>query len=252
MFDAIADDYARKRSKPWRPLVKFLSKVREEGANFKGILIDLGCAHGRHFHLFKTICKTVIGVDNSWNLLNIALNTLKNSDDLNEEEKRIIHLLQADILNLPFRENSVENIFSIAAFHHIRGKSERVSVINQIYKILKDDGYLLMTVWRRWQKNFKNYFIGDAVKRFLIPGYSQKQREKNLFEFGDILVGWTSSKTRETHPRFYHLFSKREIKNYFAKFEIIEFQRSGGPTQEDNYFILAKKREWNEKNHFDA
>ncbi|MHA1726385.1 MAG: class I SAM-dependent methyltransferase [Promethearchaeota archaeon] len=242
MFDVIAEDYALKRSKPWKPLVEFIYDIKEEGINFNGILIDLGCAHGRHFHLFKSICKLVIGIDNSWNFLKIALNNLRNRNDLNEEEINRIHLIQADMVYLPFRENSVENIFSIATFHHVQRESERYFVMHQIYDVLKEDGFLLMTVWRRWQKKFKTYFILDALKRFFIPGYSRKQRERNLFHFGDVHLNWTSSKTRETLLRFYHLFIKREIKKYLNKFKIIKLELKGGPTFKDNFFILAKKR----------
>jgi hypothetical protein len=68
-----------------------------------------------------------------------------------------------------------------------------------------------------------------------------KQKDKGLEDFGDKLVPWTLSKEKSVHLRFYHFFSKREVKKLLQDFEIIDFRLTGGPTDKDNFFVLARK-----------
>ena len=64
----------------------------------------------------------------------------------------------------------------------------------------------------------------------------------DLDEFGDKYVPWTISKEKKIYNRFYHFFSKREVKKILRIFKIKEFSMRGGSTNKDNFFILAKKK----------
>jgi uncharacterized protein YeaO (DUF488 family) len=129
----------------------------------------------------------------------------------------------------------------VATIHHVKEQQERAKVIKRLFDLLQEDGYLLITVWRIWHKRVKKHFIIDWVKR-INPRYKHQQKRVGLKEFGDKYVPWTFTRKNETFYRFYHFFSKKEIKKLLQNFIIKEFKMMGGPTKEDNFFILAQKR----------
>ncbi|MFX1363906.1 MAG: class I SAM-dependent methyltransferase [Promethearchaeota archaeon] len=240
-FNKIAQDYHLKRKKPWRPLIFFLGHLKNKGYVFKGLSLDLGCAHGRNFKLMITPPNKLIGLDISLEFLKIAKFILKNSDQYSQYEANFIQLLLGDITNLPFRDNSIHNVFSIASLHHIKRNNIRKNTIFQIYASLKKNGNLILTVWRKWQKRFRNYFFLEWFRRNFSINYKKQQNIIGLEEFGDKYIPWTLSKEQEKYNRFYHFFSKRELKKLLKVFNIIEFKLTGGPTEKDNFFILARK-----------
>lgn len=240
-YNFIAKDYHLKRKVPWKSLKNFLQFLKEKKITFKGYCVDLGCANGRNFKLFKNITNKLIGIDKSLEFLKIAKEILKDHNQYSKKDSDNIQLILGDLNYIPIRLNSIRTIFSIATIHHIKGKSNREKAILQIFNLLTKKGYFLPTVWRRWQKKFKKHFIIDWFKRFLNPFYKKHQKLLGLNEFGDKIIPWTISKQNITYNRFYHFFSKREIKNLLKSFKIQEFWIKGGPDNKDNFFILCEK-----------
>ncbi|MFX1592800.1 MAG: class I SAM-dependent methyltransferase [Promethearchaeota archaeon] len=240
-FTQIAKDYHMKRKKPWRPLEFFIDFLKNKGYSFRGRILDLGCANGRNFKIMSNPPNKLIGIDVSLKLLNLASQNLKNVELFSQYESKFFQLIHGDIVNLPIRENSIHTIFSIATIHHIRKKSKRKSAIIQMHEILKDEGKLILTVWRKWQKRFRDYFFLEWLKRNIIIDYKNQQEATGLEEFGDKYVPWTLSNEKKVYNRFYHFFSKRELKKLMKIFEIIYFKITGGPTNRDNFFVFALK-----------
>ena len=246
IFNQIAKDYHSKRRRPWRPLEFFLNYLKKKGYLFRGISLDLGCANGRNFKILGNYPKKLLGVDTSLEFLKLAQNDLNNPEKYQKSESTFIQVLLADIRYLPIRKNSIQNIFSIATIHHIKHKSNRKRLLSQFNTILKKDGNLLITVWRKWQKKYRSYFILDGLKRMFSFNHKQQQEIDGLSQFGDKYIPWTLSKENMIFKRFYHFFSKHEIKNLLKDFTIKEFKIMGGPSNNDNFFILAQKKNIND------
>jgi len=240
-YDNIALDYDLKRRKPWKALESFVSYLKEKGYSFNGINVDLGCANGRHFKLFKSSTNKIIGIDNSIDFLRIACLNLRDSTQHGKKESNNIQTILGDVRNLPLRPDVIQNMFSIATIHHIQSKSTRKKVIEQMFKLTKENGLILLTVWRRWQKKYKKEFFFEKIKRLFNPLYKKKQKQLGLDEFGDKIIPWTVSSTNITHERYYHFFSKCEIKGLMNKSKISELEIMGGSTDKDNFFILAQR-----------
>lgn len=240
-FNNIAKDYHSKRKKPWRPLEIFIDFLKKKGYCFEGKILDLGCANGRNFKAMNSPPSKLIGIDISLKLLKIANSNLKNVDQFSSYESKFFQLIHSDIVNLPIRENLINVIFSIATIHHIEKKSERKSALFQMHESLEEKGKLILTVWRKWQKKFRDYFLWEWVKRNFYLDYKNQQKMIGLEEFGDKYVPWTLSKENEAYDRFYHFFSKHELKKLMRIFKIIEFKITGGPTKKDNFFIFVRK-----------
>lgn len=234
-YDYIAKDFNLKRKKPWNDFAKFIRYLEDENYNFFGYTCDLGCGNGRNFEIFSNFSDKIIGIDNSLKLLKIAKNRFNNSEIF----KFTPQLVLSDIRFIPIRPKAIHNIFSIATIHHINSKSERNEILSQIHRILKEKGYCCITVWRKFQKSYRYYFITDYLKRSVSHKYRSKQIEKKLVNFGDKVVPWTTNKG--IYHRFYHFFSKREARDLVKDFHVKEFKKLGGPNEKDNFFILIQK-----------
>jgi len=241
-YDKFATDYHNKRRRAWRDFEKYFTNLKKKKLTLSGTIIDLGCANGRHFGLFKNSRNRLIGIDKSIQFLRIAKKELSNKKIATYELNKI-QLLLADMNYLPLRpSNHIDGIFSIAAVHHIKTQARRNQLMIQIFNLLKERGFFVFTLWRRWQKRFFIHFIKDWIKRKLSATYRKKQIEKGLPEFGDTFVSWTISSEGLTINRFYHLFSFREARNLLHPlFKIKNIEKTGGPTESDNLFIYTKK-----------
>ena len=240
-FNKIAKDYHSKRRKPWRPLEFFLNHLKKIGYLFTGTNLDLGCANGRNFKILGVYPRKLIGIDLSLEFLKIARESLTDNNQYSELESTFIQIILGDIKHLPIRPNSIDNIFSIATIHHIKNKSERKKSLIEFNNSMKKKGYLILTVWRKWQKEYRGYFFLDWLKRNLSRKHKREKKNNGLEEYGDKYVPWTDSQEKETYNRFYHFFSKHEIKKLLKIFEIKDFKIMGGPGNRDNFFILAQK-----------
>ncbi len=241
LYNFLAKDYHKKRSKPWKDLETFVKEIKEKEISFTGYNIDLGCANGRNFSTFLQPNNRLIGVDNSLEFLRIARDRLKSNNNLPKESLKFIQLILSDILFLPIRPNVIQNIFSIATIHHIKNKTQCNYAISQLYYLLRNKGCFLFTVWRKYQKKYRSYFIKDKIKRLFNPKYRKTQINLGLNEYGDKFVPWTLSAEKKTYKRFYHFFSSKEIKKLLHEFIILEFKKLGGPNKKDNFFVLAQK-----------
>ncbi len=241
IYDRIALDFSIKRKKPWKPLIPLMAFFSKKGFLFNGICLDLGCANGRHFKLFRTSTNRLIGIDNSLEFLKIARENLTDASQYTKEDLTKVQIILGDLVNLPIRTNTIHNIFSIATIHHVSSKAKRKEVISQISNLLKDNGYFFLTVWRKWQKKFKSEFFCDWTKRNFKPNYKKSQKKLGLKEFGDKFIKWTISSENITINRFYHFFSKREIKKLLNSFTIKLLEAKGGPGKKDNFFVLVQK-----------
>jgi len=240
-YNYLAKDYHQKRRHPWKPLVQFLGDLDKKDIHFYGYNIDLGCGNARNFEVLFNRNSKLIGIDNSIEFLKIANEYLKDNNKFTKSELDSIQLVLSDISFLPFRPQVISNIFSIATLHHIRYQHERKNVISQLYNILKQEGYILLSVWRKYQKKYKKFFISDWFKRKFKPIYNKEQKLQDLKDHGDIFVPWTISKEKRTYNRFYHLFSKTETKKLVKIFNLKILKKMGGPHKKDNFFLIAQK-----------
>jgi len=241
IYDILALDYHKKRFYPWKDFELFFNELIQKGISFNGYNIDLGCANGRNFKIFLQSDIKLIGIDNSIEFLKISRNRIATGNNYTMKERRSIELIQSDINAIPIRPETINNIFSIAALHHIKNIHNRDHVLKQIYAILNNNGLLFLTLWRKYQKKYRYYFIRDWFKRLYSAHYRVTQNKLDLEEFGDKFIPWTISKENLTYNRFYHFFSRKELKKLLESFVIKEMKKRGGPNKKDNFFVLARK-----------
>jgi alkylated DNA repair protein alkB family protein 8 len=221
-FDKIAEKFSETRKKSWEIMKIFINDIKE-----KEKVLDIGCGNGRLYELLKEKEVEYVGIDNSEKLIEIARKKFPKSK-----------FIVADALNLPFKDEEFDHVFMIAILPHIPSKELQLKVLKNAYRVLKKNGSLFITCWNLFQPKL---FFANLIRRFKNPKLYQGLGLK------DFLIPWRM-KSGEKIYRFYHLFTKKEIKNLLkeADFKIkdIYYEYKGKKSnwlKGFNLVALAKK-----------
>ncbi|MFH0713693.1 MAG: methyltransferase domain-containing protein [Candidatus Micrarchaeota archaeon] len=183
VYDKIADEWNEYKQKPLSAvnlLLPFATGIQ---------CLDAGTGNGRNLPLLLDKFKTVLAIDNSEKLLEIA------------KQKYVgkgVNFQLADVCALPFDEDSFDTVLCAAVLHHLND-DEIVVAFNELHRVLKPGGLLLGCVWNKHQEKFKNV-IGNEGS-----------------------ISWTM-KNGEVAQRYIHFFEKEEIEQLAvsAGFEVVE------------------------------
>ncbi len=189
-FNEIAEEYDRRRKSPWNECVTPLSEVSENA-----LILDVGAGTGRQTLAIAQHGCDVVALDFSAKMLE---KLKKNADELKLDSE--ISLVVSDITKLPFRDFVFEGIEMVAALHNLPSEQLRISAIVEIYRVTRGGGKAVITVWLRNQRGFYRVLLNNALRYLL-----------RRSEWGDVWIPWGG------RPRFYHLFSKRELSSLVSK-----------------------------------
>ncbi|XP_057766087.1 tRNA (carboxymethyluridine(34)-5-O)-methyltransferase [Salvia miltiorrhiza] len=133
VYDAIAPHFSSTRFSKWPKVEAFLNSLPSGS-----LILDAGCGNGKYLGLNPNCY--FVGCDISAPLINIC------SDRGHE-------VLVADALNLPFRTGYGDAAISIAVLHHLSSESRRKKAVEELIRIVKKGGLILITVWAREQED---------------------------------------------------------------------------------------------------
>ncbi|KAK8576132.1 hypothetical protein V6N13_090611 [Hibiscus sabdariffa] len=127
VYDAIAPHFSSTRFAKWPKVAAFL-----ESLPTGSLILDAGCGNGKYLDL-NSSCY-FIGCDISPSLIKICA-------DKGHE------VLVADAVNLPYRTNFGDAAISIAVLHHLSTENRRKQAIEELVRVVKKGGLVLITVW---------------------------------------------------------------------------------------------------------
>lgn len=195
-YDDIADSFDHTRKKPLWPELNHLVQEVQEGES----VIDVGCGNGRLLYGLSDKNVRYLGVDSSEGLIQKA------QQNFPQQEFR-----KGDILDLGrIEEVGFDHVFCVAVLHHIPGFDLRVQALQQLKNKVKKDGRIVVTVWNLWQRpNFRR-----LIFRYILL----KVFKKNHMDIGDVIFEWKGeNKDQIVKKRYYHAFTKRELKRIVRK-----------------------------------
>lgn len=186
-------------------------------------VLDSGCANGRFFEVIKNKEAEYFGVDISEQLIDIA------KKNYPEAKFQV-----ADSLKLPFPDSLFDKVYSMSVLHHIPSKNLQLQYLKEIKRVLKTEGLLVLRVWDFWQRKLPLLLILKYAFLKIIG--------RSKLDFKDVFLPWKDSRGGILAQRYFHCFTKREIKNLAkeAGFKIKKSWRSGKGQRANIYLIVEK------------
>lgn len=230
-YNEIADDFDPTRPHPWPESVEFI-KTLPKGMR----ILDLGCGNGRNSIYIAEQGFEVCGVDFAVNMIKIA-----REKTIESENQATPSFIQADIMELPFKNQTFDAALFIAALHHIPNEDYRLHTLEELYRCLKSDSQALVSVWAFDQPRFQEVLLEQLVTgdEPIEPAKKPENEPESVpgGNIGDVYVPWTR-KDGKVFKRFYHLFDENELRVLLAKteFEILNVYR-----MKDNYYAKLGK-----------
>lgn len=178
-YSKIANTYNKRYTPNY--LVNIEKEIKNiiELNNYKTIL-EAGCGTGRWISPLENKNKNVFGLDYSFDMMKIP-----------KTEKSYLNLINADAVNIPFKDNFFDLIFCVNAIHHFPDKQKFISECN---RTLKSNGMIsVFGVDPHIDKDWYVYDYFDSVyendlKRFPSLKLLQKLLEDKRFVNIEIKV----------------------------------------------------------------
>lgn len=175
----------------WKAVRNFVDNIAEDS-----LVLDAGCGNGKNMLYMQARDIKVIGIDFCDKLLNIC-------------KEKVLNVKYADVRNIPFENNTFDYVISIAVIHHLSIESDRRKAIDEMLRVCKPNGKILVSVWALEQ---------DKNSRF-------------KFTLGDNIVKWDDS------TRFYHIHSKDTITDLLQSYNVESIFLDKG-----NWYFIIKNR----------
>lgn len=220
VYNSIASHFSQTREKPWPRVVDFLS-----GLDDFSTVLDVGCGSGRYLNVCSNVA--MFGCDYSQSLAEIC-------------QEKGSRTFICDGLNIPIRDSCFDACICIAVLHHLSTKERRCCAINELLRITKPGGKILIYVWAEEQtyKNKRSNYLksenpGTPIDKTVCSDCDNKMAQAPLsihknrtnFEQQDILVPWKlkgqsadevkSNNESATFYRYYHVFKQHELESLF-------------------------------------
>lgn len=140
----------------------FRQRIDFDLDNLKGkLVLDAGCGSGRFAEMVAKYKGTVVAFDLSY-AIDMAFENIGQSEN--------VHLIQADIFNLPFRDNIFDFIYSFGVLHHT---PDAYKAFLKLTTLLKKGGSISIFVYSSYNKgivyssNFWRVFTTRMPKKLL-------------------------------------------------------------------------------------
>lgn len=127
VYDAIAPHFSSTRFAKWPKVASFLCSLPPNS-----LILDAGCGNGKYLGLVPKCF--FIGCDISAPLITICAD-------------RGHEVLVADAVNLPYKTGFGDAAISIAVLHHLSTENRRKKAIEELVRVVKMGGLVLITVW---------------------------------------------------------------------------------------------------------
>jgi len=184
-YNRIAGHFSATRYAPWAEFELFKEYIK---AGQK--ILDLGCGNARFYKFLQDqgIKVDYYGLDNSEELIKICKEKYPEVAE---------NFVVGEMADLPYQDNYFDLVIGIASFHHLPSKTLRLQALAEIRRVLKPGGYLLMSNWHLWHQPYFKHFFKQFFKKISLK---------------DFFVPWKSADGRVQCQRYYHAFTKGELK----------------------------------------
>ena len=176
VYNEIAEHFNVTRVSQWIWVTSFINKIKKNNHEKCPKIIDIGCGNGRNMN-YSGI--DFIGIDNCKRFVEICT-------------EKGYHAICCNMTKIPLESNSYDAIICIASFHHLDNYNNRLQTLQEMKRLLKPGGEILLSIW----------------------SINQPAKTKRVFnEYGDNIVLWTRYK--RVFERYYYIFRLPELVTLF-------------------------------------
>lgn len=191
IYEYIASEFNVTRAYKWNWITDFINSLPKNS-----LIYDIGCGSGRNMDYLNY---QFIGFDNCESFIELCRN-------------KGLKVYYSEITDIRIRDNSADALICIATFHHLSTYDNRIKALQELKRIVKINGKILLSVWAK-----------DQPKKTRIT----------FDKYGDNIVFW-----KKKYPRYYYIFELDELKLLIDEVGLNidnEFYDCG-----NNVFILSK------------
>lgn len=196
-YQEIAEEYDHTRRKPvtplWKEAAKYIQEIKAEER-----ILDAGCGNGKLLE-FLPRGADYLGIDSSKELIDISKKRFP------RYKFKVADILELDKLNI----GEFDHIFCLAVLPHIPGEDLRIRALSQLSAKLKSDGRMLISAWNLWERKI----LREKIILFALS----KLVGRHKMDWRDITFYWKSDVDSKRSKRYYHAFTKKELKRVIHK-----------------------------------
>jgi SAM-dependent methyltransferase len=165
-------------------------------------ILEIGCGNGNNMLYRKDL--QFYGIDRS-------------KEHVYTCKKKLLNVMEANMTLLPYNNNIFNYILCISSYHHLANDRDRRLALNEMYRCLKPNGLILLSV------------------------FSMEQPNNSRFKFtnNDELVQWVTSDGCFYH-RYYHIYIENELIEEINRLENRFIIKKHGYEQGNWWVVLQK------------
>jgi ubiquinone/menaquinone biosynthesis C-methylase UbiE len=170
-YEVISDSFDKTRYKVWPCVANFLNSLPEHSYG-----LEVGCGNGKNMLYRKNLKLQGIDICSSF---------------VQKCKEKNLSVDMGTMISLPYRDNSFDFVYCIAALHHLETSELRLKAIQEMIRVCKPGGKIFILVW----------------------AFEQESDSKRKFETQDTFVSWKDENTKTISYRFYHVYTKNELES---------------------------------------
>lgn len=190
-------------------------------------ILDVGCGSGRTTIGLKKMRYNVFGVD-----LTPAM--IKTAKEIAEEKQLKIMYEVQNATDLKYKDESFDNaLFSFNGWCQIPGHERRQKALNEIYRVIKPEGYFIFTTHERhvFGKRLP-FWTWQVIKMYALKPLGANVKE---IDWGDRFFKSVSHGVKQNN--YIHIPSRKEVKDMIkeAGFELIYNAKRSQISSKDDF-----------------
>lgn len=200
-YDELIEQYRKRGDDPRKNIPYMKSKEATDhyllGTVKNKVILNVGCFFPiDEIKYVHEKVKLIVGIDFSYDALRYGSYIAKH--ELKDHYIRV-HFICCDARALPLRKNIFDKIACFSTIDHIPGKGNRIKVLKETLRVLRNGGVLAITVpnklaFRSWFKNFLSHTKRDCkcgYAHFYFP--SELKRELEIVGYDPLFFKTTKN-----------------------------------------------------------